>query len=100
MKERNSLMDFNVDTNLKKKDGSYNVRIKLEKEIEDHNTRELAINLAGSIVRNNEKGIYETKLSDALLENLILEKLNKWVPEDTGFKAVDVKVKKLALSRK
>ena len=99
MKDRNIFMDFNVQTDLKEKDKKYNIKIELENAVEDSNTRELAINLAGSIVRNNEKNLYGTKLNDTLLADLIKERLNKWVPQETGFKAKSVKAKKLSLAR-
>lgn len=99
MKNRNIFMDFDVETDLKEKDKKYNIKIELENEVEDSNTRELAINLAGSIVRNNEKNLYGARLNDASLADLIKERLNKWVPQETGFKAKSVQAKKLGLSR-
>ncbi len=99
MENRTKFMDFKVETDLKKKSGIYNIRIELENEVEDSNVRELAINLAGSVVRNNENKLYGERLTDDKLSLLIKERLNKWVPSETGFKANTVVAKKHTLSR-
>ena len=82
-------MDFDVEVNLKEKGTLYNIQIDLENDVDSH-AREFAINLAGSIVRNNFQKVYGPILNDQDLSKLIQVKLNSWVPASAEFKAVNV----------
>ena len=89
MKNIDKQMDFDVYTDLKDKSKQYNVKIDLEHEVDSY-TRELAIALSGSIVRNYHKNLYEGVSGDLELAGLIKDKLNTWIPGNTNFVARDV----------
>ncbi len=91
MKDVTKNMDFDVYTDLKDKSNEYNVKINLENEVDSY-TRELAIALSGSIVRNYHKNIYEGINNDVELALLIKDKLNTWIPKESEFVATLVTV--------
>lgn len=84
------LMDFDVQKDLKTKEGTYNVKIELEQEVGSY-TRECAKVLTGSIIRNNEKRMYGEKLSMEEVSSKISEQLAHWIKdEDFVVKSVNV----------
>ena len=89
MKNVAKQMDFEVYTDLKDKSNQYFVKIDLENEVDSH-TREMAIALSGTIVRNYYKNIYEGVNSDVELAELIKDKLNTWIPKECEFIAASV----------
>jgi hypothetical protein len=89
MKDVARNMDFDVYTDLKDKSKEYNVKIELENEVNPY-TRELAIALSGTIVRNYHKRIYESITTDLELADLIKDKLNTWIPKESEFVAKTV----------
>lgn len=87
MKNVAKQMDFDVYTDLKDKTNQYYVKIDLENEVDSH-TRELAIAISGTIIRNYHKSIYEGVSGDKELAELIKEKLNTWIPKESEFTAL------------
>lgn len=89
MKNVAKQMDFDVYTDLKDKSKEYNIKVDLENEVDSY-TRELAITISGSIVRNYHKNLYEGITNEMELANLIKDKLNTWIPKETNFIARSV----------
>ncbi|MBR3891269.1 MAG: hypothetical protein IKJ30_04270 [Bacilli bacterium] len=75
------LMDFDVQKDLRIKDGAYNVKIELEQEVGPY-TRECAKVLTGAIIRNNEKRLYGEKLSMEEVSSKVSEQLSHWIKDD------------------
>ena len=84
------LMDFDVQKDLRVKDGTYNVKIELEQEVGPY-TRECAKVLTGAIIRNNEKRLYGEKLNMDEVSSKISEQLTRWIKDDDfSVKSVNV----------
>jgi len=98
MKDISKTMDFDVVTDLKNPSTQYNIIVDLESEVEP-NAREMAIALAGTVVRNNCKNLYGKLLDHHELADVIKDKLNTWIPKESGFKATRV-VTSLKVERK
>lgn len=92
MKDVTKYMDFDVYTDLKKKNSQYNVTIDLENEVSSQ-AREAAIALSGAIVRNYHSNLYKDIRNDQELADLIREKLNNWIPEEENNKFIATNVK-------
>lgn len=91
MKDVLKKMEFEVFTDLKPQNNTYNVVIDLENEVDSH-TRELAIALSGAIVRNNFKKLYGKILDNNELAEVIKDKVNTWIPKECNFYANNVNV--------
>lgn len=75
------LMDFEVSKDLKEKNGTYNVKIELGNEVGPY-TRECVKVLVSSMIRNNEKGIYGSKLTMSDLASKIITDIPHWVKDE------------------
>ena len=91
MNDVSKKMNFQVYTDLKNPRDLYTVEIELEKEVDSY-AREAAISLAGAIIRNNFKRVYDKVMDSKELANFIQDKLNNWVHSQTNFIAKKVVV--------
>ena len=84
-------MNFEVCSDLKNPTTFYEVEIDLEREVDSY-TREAAIALTGSIVRNNFKNIYGKVMDNNELAQTIKEKINNWLPQGSQMNVTRVAI--------